>query len=210
MIKNFYLFTLGLICLMLFSSCESNIGTNLEASKNITEEKKIENKIDTKSKISNKTVTPKNVIDKNKIVVDEKIKYEKTPSKPTTKTYTKTSPTKTKDKKSYLPFTQELFDEELKTDKTIILMFYSTWCSACTTESDLLEKKFSSFDNNKIIILRVNYNDGDTDSYETALAEKYDISSRHDRVIIKNNDVIRKYTGNKDYAFWKNLIKEFY
>lgn len=76
----------------------------------------------------------------------------------------------------YLPYSKQIFDQSA--DKKRVLFFYANWCPICRP----IDAEFSA-NMNKIpqgvVIIRVNYNDSDTDAEEKALAAKYAITYQH-------------------------------
>jgi thiol-disulfide isomerase/thioredoxin len=76
----------------------------------------------------------------------------------------------------YAPFSPELFVSSASTRR--VLFFYANWCPTCKPA----DKSFS--DNNAqipadVTLIRVNYNDTDTDQAEKDLAKKYGVTYQH-------------------------------
>jgi thiol-disulfide isomerase/thioredoxin len=84
----------------------------------------------------------------------------------------------------YLSFTQEDYDAARMTDRTILLVFYSTWCTLCRQEEPLLFAAFDRIEGNSLVAFRVNYKDDDTDVDEKALAEEYTILTQPAKIIL--------------------------
>lgn len=67
-----------------------------------------------------------------------------------------------------------------------VLFFYANWCPTCQPSD-------ADFRNNEadipsdVTVIRVNYNDDDTDDAEEALANKYNVSYQHTFVQIDSN-----------------------
>lgn len=83
---------------------------------------------------------------------------------------------------------------EIKNSKTV-LFFYANWCPTCIP----VDKEFSNNLNKipeDVKVVRVNYNDPDTDENEKTLARKYGITYQHTFVQIdENGDVVTKWNG---------------
>lgn len=76
----------------------------------------------------------------------------------------------------YIPFTQEVFESSFP--GTRVLFFYASWCPTCRpADADFAQNadKIPS----DIQVIRVNYNDSDTDSFEKDLARKYGVTYQH-------------------------------
>lgn len=77
----------------------------------------------------------------------------------------------------------------------VILFFYANWCPTCIPT----DKEFKVDENklpNDITVIRVNYNDSDTDDNEKKLAKKYGITYQHTFVQIDNNgNEVVKWNG---------------
>lgn len=115
------------------------------------------------------------------------IEPEKSMDKTETSMVKDTSPksedvmTKTEDKmmvkdSRYAPYTKELL-ENTKSSRRV-LYFYASWCSTCIPANSDFEKNISMIPED-VTVIRVNYNDPDTDADEKALAVKYGITYQH-------------------------------
>lgn len=93
----------------------------------------------------------------------------------------------------YLPYTESA--HQMAKDKRIVLYFYATWCSSCkVANAEFLASPEKIPED--VIVLRINYNDPDTDAVEKALARKYGITYQHTFVIIdKDGKEITKWNG---------------
>lgn len=83
-------------------------------------------------------------------------------------------------------------------DKRRVLFFYASWCPTCQpVDRELREEAILPAD---VMVIRVNYNDPDTDSAEEALAEKYGITYQHTFVIIdgQGNELDKWNGGDVD------------
>lgn len=92
----------------------------------------------------------------------------------------------------YLEFNQADYDTALAADKIIVLDFYANWCPICRAEEPALFEGFNSLtsDHDRVVGFRVNYNDDDTDEAEEVLADQFDITYQHTKVILKNGEPI--------------------
>lgn len=77
-----------------------------------------------------------------------------------------------------------------------VLFFYASWCPTCKpADADL---KTTNKIPNDVTVIRVNYNDPDTDQEEKELAKEYGITYQHTFVQIDGNDKeIIKWNGGK-------------
>ena len=92
-----------------------------------------------------------------------------------------------------LDFTRADYDAALETDKLVVLYFYATWCPICKEEvSSGLYPAFNGLMTDKVIGFRVNYNDGDTDSFEENLARQFGVGYQHTKVFLKNGERVLK------------------
>lgn len=59
-----------------------------------------------------------------------------------------------------------------------ILFFYANWCPTCRPVDEEIESNLGNIPEG-VVIIRVNYNDSDTDKEEKELAAKYGITYQH-------------------------------
>ena len=71
-------------------------------------------------------------------------------------------------------------------DKKRVLYFYANWCPICRPVDAEFKARSDEIPENTVVI-RINYNDSDTDSAEEALAEKYGIIYQHTFVLLDEN-----------------------
>ena len=88
--------------------------------------------------------------------------------------------------------TAENFDEVLKTEKTVVLDFWASWCGPCRMFTPIIEK-FAE-DNPEVEVGKVNVDD------ESALAERFNIMSVPTLVVVKNGEVVASSVGVKPKA----------
>ncbi len=92
--------------------------------------------------------------------------------------------------KQYIPYTKEALESSKGTRR--VLFFYASWCPTCIPANVDFEKNLSMLPSD-VIVIRVNYNDPDTDADEKALATKYGITYQHTYVQIdaEGNEVVK-------------------
>ncbi|MBR3134559.1 MAG: thioredoxin [Clostridia bacterium] len=89
---------------------------------------------------------------------------------------------------SVLEITGEDFEKEvLKSEKTVIIDFFATWCEPCQMQSPIMEEIASTEDSVKVVKIDVDRN--------AELADKYDIMSIPTIVVMKNGEVIKEFVG---------------
>jgi len=86
-----------------------------------------------------------------------------------------------------------------------VLFFYASWCPTCRpADADFTAR--SSEIPEDVTLIRVNYNDPDTDLEEKALAAKYGITYQHTFVQIDSDGgVVSKWNGGQLSELLKNL-----
>lgn len=104
---------------------------------------------------------------------------------------------------NYAPFSPELLASSASTRR--VLFFYANWCPTCKPA----DKSFS--DNSAkipadVTLIRVNYNDTETDQAEKDLAKKYGITYQHTFVQIDaSGKEITKWNGGQIDELLSNL-----
>ena len=89
-------------------------------------------------------------------------------------------------------FNQADYETALSSDKLVVLYFYANWCPICRAEVPKMYDAFDELTTDKVIGLRVNYKDGDTDDFEKQLAKQYGITYQHTKVFLKNGQQVLK------------------
>lgn len=93
----------------------------------------------------------------------------------------------------YSEFDQVTFDKYSQNKK--VLFFYASWCPTCRPADSDFEKNKNNIPDD-ITVIRVNYNDPDTDDAEKALASKYGVTYQHTYVQIDSQGKqIAKWNG---------------
>lgn len=86
---------------------------------------------------------------------------------------------------------------ENASDKRRVLFFYASWCPTCRPTDENIKSNVSKLPED-LIVIRVNYNDPDTEEAEKDLAKKYNITYQHTFVQIdKNGNEITKWNGGQ-------------
>lgn len=87
-----------------------------------------------------------------------------------------------------------------------VLYFYANWCPICKPA----DQNFRTNQNLipvDVRVIRVNYNDSNTDQEEKDLAKKYGVTYQHTFVQIdQNGNEITKWNGGKIDELLKNII----
>ncbi len=95
--------------------------------------------------------------------------------------------------KQYLPYTKDVLESSKSTRR--VLFFYASWCPTCIPADADFTKNVSMLPSD-VTLIRVNYNDPDTDADEKALAAKYAITYQHTYVQIDaDGNEIAKWNG---------------
>jgi len=82
----------------------------------------------------------------------------------------------TSDQARYIEYSKKTLDEA--SDKRRVLYFYANWCPTCRP-ADANFKENASKIPEDVVLIKVNYNDSDTDQEEKDLAQKYGITYQH-------------------------------
>jgi len=85
-----------------------------------------------------------------------------------------------------LDYTSSNYQSALSSGKLVVLYFYANWCPICRAEFPLMQEAFRMLPNDKVVGIRVNYSDSDTDTDEEALAEEFNVPYQHYKVILIN------------------------
>ncbi len=103
----------------------------------------------------------------------------------------------------YVVYSKAAFDQAA--NKRRVLYFYASWCPICRP-ADADFKKNSSKIPEDMLVIRVNYNDPDTDQEEKDLAKKYGITYQHTFVQIDaQGKEITKWNGGQTEELLTNI-----
>ena len=104
------------------------------------------------------------------------------------------------EKSLLLDFTQADYDAAITSGKLVVLYFYASWCPLCREEFPLMEAAFDELDVDDVVGFRVNFNDGDTDKDERALARAFGVGYQHTKVFVRNGERVLKSPESWDKA----------
>ncbi len=103
----------------------------------------------------------------------------------------------------YIEYSKSALDQAQ--EKKRVFYFYASWCSTCRPADE-------SFRNNEdkipkdVVVMRVNYNDTETDQEEKELAKKYNITYQHTFVQIDSQgNEVAKWNGGQIDELLKNI-----
>lgn len=100
-----------------------------------------------------------------------------------------------KDGSRYLAYEDGVLENTA--DKKRVLFFYANWCPTCIPADKNFQTNGDKIPED-VVLIRVNYNDTDTDANEKALAEKYGITYQHTFVQIDGKgNVVKKWNGGQ-------------
>lgn len=84
---------------------------------------------------------------------------------------------------------------EANNDKRRVLFFFANWCPTCKP-ANLSFIQESARIPEGVVVIRINYNDSDTDDEEKTLAKKYGVTYQHTYVLLGvDGSVITKWNG---------------
>jgi thiol-disulfide isomerase/thioredoxin len=84
-------------------------------------------------------------------------------------------------------FNKPLYEEVVASDKLLVLYFYANWCPICKTETvEALYPAFNELKNDKVIGIRINFNDNETDTDEKNIGKQFGVIYQHTKVFVKN------------------------
>ncbi len=103
----------------------------------------------------------------------------------------------------YLEYSKAVLDQSANNRR--VLYFYASWCPICRpADSDF--KQNSSKIPQDLVVIRVNYNDPDTDQEEKDLAKKYGITYQHTFVQIDaQGKEITRWSGGQTEELLENI-----
>lgn len=104
---------------------------------------------------------------------------------------------------SYQEFSETVLSEAI--DKRRVLFFYANWCPTCKAAEQDIQANMQQLPPD-VVIIRVNYNDSDTDENEKELAKKYAITYQHTFVHLDaQNNAIKTWNGGQLKEIVENL-----
>ena len=94
---------------------------------------------------------------------------------------------------------------ENASDKRRVLFFYASWCPTCRPTDQNINSNIDKIPED-LVVIRVNYNDPDTDADEKELAKKYNVTYQHTFVQIDSNgNEIAKWNGGQIEELLANI-----
>jgi len=106
-------------------------------------------------------------------------------------------------KAGYPQYAKSVLDQSMGGRR--ILFFYANWCPTCKTANINFEQNITKIPTD-VALIRVNYNDSDTDQEEKDLARKYDITYQHTFVQIDSNGKeLAKWNGGQIEELLSNI-----
>lgn len=97
--------------------------------------------------------------------------------------------------KRYLEYSPATFEQS--SHKKRVLFFYASWCPTCRPVDTELKSSENGIPDGTVVI-RVNYNDPETDLSEKELAKKYGVTYQHTFVQIDaDGNEVTKWNGGK-------------
>lgn len=103
----------------------------------------------------------------------------------------------------YLEFSRQNMVQNASVRK--VLFFYANWCPTCKPADQDLRENIQKLPSD-VVVIRVNYNDDQTDESEKELAKKYKVTYQHTFVQIdQNGEVVTKWNGEGAEKLLSNL-----
>ncbi|MEO8581420.1 MAG: thioredoxin domain-containing protein [Patescibacteria group bacterium] len=103
----------------------------------------------------------------------------------------------------YEPFTPEVLADASNSRR--VLFFYANWCPTCKPANESFIKNEQLIPQD-VKLIRVNYNDSDTDQTEKDLAKKYAVTYQHTYVQIDaQGNELKKWNGGEIEELLSNI-----
>lgn len=103
----------------------------------------------------------------------------------------------------YLAYSPQVWADTADTKR--VLFFYANWCPTCKPANEDFQTNQSQIPDD-VTVIRVNYDDNQTDAAEKALAQNYDITYQHTFVQLdENNQVVTRWNGGQLKELLANL-----
>lgn len=107
------------------------------------------------------------------------------------------------DNSKYIEYSKEALESAKGTRR--VLYFYASWCPTCRPADADFKSNVNKFPED-LVLIRVNYNDPETDQEEKDLAKKYAITYQHTFVQIDNSrNEVKKWNGGKTEELLANI-----
>lgn len=103
----------------------------------------------------------------------------------------------------YVEFSPEAFSSA--NNKRRVLFFYASWCPTCRPADANFNANLNKIPED-VVVIRVNYNDPETDSAEKDLAKQYEITYQHTFVQIDTDgNEVTKWNGGQIEELLENI-----
>lgn len=107
------------------------------------------------------------------------------------------------DQTRYVEYSKKSYDETA--GKRRVLFFYANWCPTCRPTDANFKENLTKIPED-VVVIRVNYNDTDTDREEKDLAQKYGVTYQHTFVQIDKDGIeVTKWNGGQIDELLNNL-----
>ena len=107
------------------------------------------------------------------------------------------------DSSRYVQYSKAIFDQSK--DLRRVLYFYATWCPSCKAANEDFSTNTNKIPKD-VVVIRINYNDPDTDAEEKDLAKKYGITYQHTFIQIDaNGKRLMKWNGGQTDELIANI-----
>lgn len=104
---------------------------------------------------------------------------------------------------AYVTYSKTAFDTAAT--KRRVLFFYASWCPTCRPADENLKTNVSQIPSD-VTVIRVNYNDPETDQEERDLAKKYGVTYQHTYVQIdETGKEVTKWNGGQITELLANI-----
>lgn len=102
----------------------------------------------------------------------------------------------------YVQYSESGYDEI--SNQKHVLFFYANWCPTCRPADTEFESRIDEIPES-IVLVRVNYNDPDTDAAEKALANQHGVTYQHTFVYLDESgeEIVRWNGGRMDQLLSK-------
>jgi thiol-disulfide isomerase/thioredoxin len=108
----------------------------------------------------------------------------------------------------YLAFNQTDFEKAKKEGKTILLVFFSSWCESCVTEEKALIDGFNGLRSEKFVGFKVHYKDPQATDVESMLAKQYDVNKEDTKIILQDNKQVFRTESPFDQATFNQEVNK--
>lgn len=108
---------------------------------------------------------------------------------------------------SYYTFSKTQYDDLRTQNVPVLLYFFANWCPTCAAQTPVLEQFLKTNTVSPAVVLRVNYNDTDTDAEEKTLAQEFGITYQHTFVgVDRTGKEVLRVTGQQTETDLENLF----